>query len=109
MLIKYSNQLAGADKASAFTDWMYSEIEPFLKGDILEIGSGIGTYSRKIARAFRDSRKVFSDFDPEYVIELRKEFRDDSRVTVSHLDLSIEESKGIEKESYDSAFALNVF
>ena len=42
--------LENLHNASRFTDWMYAQVKPHLKGDILEIGSGIGTYSEKIIR-----------------------------------------------------------
>ena len=33
-------------KANEFNQWMYEAIEPYLKGKILEVGSGIGNISR---------------------------------------------------------------
>lgn len=96
------------DKANSFTDWMYSEIKPYLKGNILEIGSGIGTYSKKVINDFKKNKKVFTDIDLEYVSELKHIFKMDSTVTVSQLDLTSPDFSIFEKESFNSAFALNV-
>jgi 2-polyprenyl-3-methyl-5-hydroxy-6-metoxy-1,4-benzoquinol methylase len=50
--------------ATRFNHWMYSEIKPLLKGNILEIGSGIGNISRHI---IKDGFPVtLSDYNPEY-------------------------------------------
>ena len=39
--------LETAIKCKNFTKWVAEETFPELKGDILEIGSGLGTYSKK--------------------------------------------------------------
>jgi len=105
---KYSKQLEDADRANKFTDWMYSEIKPFLAGSILEVGSGIGTYSKKIAKDFTCNQKVFSDFDHEYVGILKNKFEQNETVSVIHLDLTKPENSSIKENSFDSIFALNV-
>jgi SAM-dependent methyltransferase len=106
---KYTEQLDGAEKADAFTDWMYSEIKPFLKGNILEVGSGLGTYSKKVATDFVDTRKTFSDYDTEYVDRLKTIFdqRQNPTIAVTHLDLTNPDGL-FHTEMFDSVFALNV-
>ena len=42
-----------------FNDWMYKEILPSLRGDILEIGSGIGTFSEKLIKDFPHSSLTY--------------------------------------------------
>ena len=55
-----------------FTDWMYGEIAPYVKGHVLEIGSGLGTYSERLLK--RDSGAVFSDVDSAFVRGLKRRF-----------------------------------
>lgn len=105
---KCTEQLKVIDKADKFTDWMYSEVKPFLKGDILEVGSGIGTYSNKIARDFKHNNKFFTDFNLEYVEKLRELFKDDSSILATNLDLLKPENPQIKIGSFDSIIALNV-
>jgi len=38
-----------------FTNWMYQEIFPRLKGNILEIESCLGTYSKRTIKDFPES------------------------------------------------------
>ena len=38
--------LLAISKADRFNRWMYDIIQPFIKGNILEIGSGIGNISQ---------------------------------------------------------------
>ena len=59
-------------QASRFNKWMYSEIKPFLKDSILEIGSGIGNISRYIVR---DGYNIsLSDYSADYCKHLEATF-----------------------------------
>jgi len=44
-----SKTLAVMGEASAYNDWILDAIQPNLKGSIVELGAGIGTFSKKIA------------------------------------------------------------
>ena len=107
---KYSSQgrenLEILDGADNFTDWMYGEIKPFLRGNILEIGSGFGTYSKKIIRDFPKSNIILSDVDDHYVGALKKKFG--GRVSVLKINFEREEDFGNIGAPLDSVFALNV-
>ncbi len=43
--IEGEDTLIAIAKADKFNFWMYSQLRPFLQGNILEIGSGIGNIS----------------------------------------------------------------
>ena len=107
---KYAEQMALnlhiLDKANNFTDWMYDEIKPFLQGNIFEVGSGQGTYSRKIINDFRDNKIILSDIDKKYVSDLKK--ISIGRVSVFNIDISRKEDFRQINDRIDSAFALNV-
>lgn len=96
------------DSASRFTDWMYNEISPFLGGDILELGSGIGTYSEKIVRDYRQSRIVLSDIDDGYVRALGERFLQYGNVSASVIDANRREDFANLDMAFDSVFALNL-
>ena len=89
--VKYSESgdrnLQTIGRSDNFCDWMYSEIKPFLHGNILEIGSGIGTYSQRVTRDFPGQQIVLSDLDTEYVRSLGNEFADRENVRSLRLDL----------------------
>lgn len=95
------------DKAENFTNWMYEQVKPYLKGKILEIGSGSGTYSKKIIRDFASENIFLSDLDPDYITKLQKQFQ----LPQSHIQtLNLEKQEEFAKfnTTFDSAFALNV-
>lgn len=94
------------DKAHRFTSWLYEQIKPHLKGDILEIGSGRGTYSQKIVADFPHSNIMLSDLDEAYATLLKKQFPAD-HVASFKLDL-LEKDDFASIPAVDSAFALNV-
>jgi len=94
------------DKADRFTDWMYGEIKLFLKGDIFELGSGFGTYSKKVINDFPNNKIVLSDIDEGRINKLKE--LQSSNVSVSKIDISDRKDFEKIKASIDSAFALNV-
>lgn len=101
------NVIAKADK---FNSWMYDTIQPYCKGNILEIGSGIGN----ISMCFLENKKkiTLSDIRESYVLELRQKFKSYSSLTdVILLDLvcpDFEIKYESFLESFDTIFALNV-
>lgn len=109
---KYSDQgkqnLSNTDKANLFVDWMYGEVKPFLNGNILEVGSGIGTYSKKIAKDYGGSQIILSDIDNEYVEKLNNIYASNPAVKTIQLDLNKPvDFEKIDKK-IDSVIALNV-
>jgi SAM-dependent methyltransferase len=100
-----------------FNNWMYGEILPGLKGDILEVGSGIGTFSEKIIRDFPLSHITLTDISLAYVKRLEKRFSkgnnnnddNDNNISICKLDLNCKEDYDkIGYERFDSIIAINV-
>ena len=103
-----NTNLQVTEKANRFVDWMYAEVKPFLRGSILEIGSGLGVYSDKIAADFPDQTLTLSDVDERYLEALKSRFSGRTAVRVRKLDLaSADDIKGLES-AVDSVVALNV-
>jgi SAM-dependent methyltransferase len=99
-----------------FNNWIYDEILPGLKGDILEVGSGIGTFSEKIIRDFPLSHITLTDISLAYVKRLEKRFSksnnnndDNNNISICKLDLNCKEDYDkIGYERFDSIIAINV-
>ena len=72
-------QLAGARRLQA---WMFSVLAPSAPGPMLEIGAGIGTFSRLLLDAGA-SPLLLIEPEPACVDELRREFASDERVIVA--------------------------
>jgi SAM-dependent methyltransferase len=86
--------------------WLYSKLEPHVRGDVLEIGSGIGNLSRHIME--RAGSAVFSDMEPHYLDALRTAFAGDGRVTVARYDLDAAPPPEIATRRFDTIVAVNV-
>ena len=99
-------------RSHRFTEWQYHEVSAAIKGDVLEIGSGIGTYSEKIIRDRRTvSRVMLTDIAPRYIEILTEKFssKNNNNVSVSRLDLNrIDDYEKIGYEKFDSILSLNV-
>ncbi len=96
--------------AKAFNRWLYQKISVYVRGNTLEIGSGIGNIS---AFLLEDQTHVsLSDLRPEYCRLLQNKFGHDPHLQGIHeLDLSLknfssEHSELLEK--FDTVIALNV-
>ena len=89
-----------------FTRWMYEKIKPFIEGDILEVGSGIGVFSRFLYRDF-SGKLYLTDINPHYLALLRNRFRD-ARVIVQKLDLSSQGDFQQLGQRFDTVVCMNV-
>jgi len=87
-----------------FTDWMYEEIKPFISGDILEVGSGIGTYSKKLLKDFKKQNIILSDIDNQFIVLLKKKY---SKKNIKIIKLDLEKNNNV-REKVDTIIALNV-
>jgi ubiquinone/menaquinone biosynthesis C-methylase UbiE len=89
---------------------MYKEISQGLKGDILEIGSGLGTVSEKIITDMSPaSRIILTDISSCYLEQLQEKFSCNKNVSVCRLDLNCKaDYDKVGYEKFDSIVALNV-
>lgn len=97
-------------KADLFNRWMYDEFKHQLKGEILEIGSGIGNISKLVIAEGHSI--TLSDYNEEYCNSLRKSFIDYKNVReILSIDLLHPDFHGkysAYQENFDSIFLLNV-
>ena len=97
-------------EATKFNFWMYKTIKPYLQGNILEIGSGIGNISTYF---LVDNAKItLSDTNTFYIIILKNKFTKYKNLNEIFLldiqDPAFEITYAAYKEQYDSIFLLNV-
>ena len=94
--------------ATGLTEWTYSEIKPYLKGTILEIGSGIGRISKKIVQNYPKNKIYLSDIDQKYIEFLKEKFKNNLNIQCIKLDLNnLADFKNLENK-FDSGFANHV-
>jgi 2-polyprenyl-3-methyl-5-hydroxy-6-metoxy-1,4-benzoquinol methylase len=96
-----------------FNEWMYRQVITRLKEkmvNILEVGSGLGTFSEKIIRDMQPfSHIMLTDVSDSYVQGLKSKYSSRKNVSVSRMDLNNREDYSrIGYEKYDSIIALNV-
>ena len=96
--------------ADRFNRWMFEQIRDHLKGEILEIGSGIGNISQLVIES--DHYITLSDYNKEYCSILEDRFSTNKNVReVIQIDLLHPEfeTKFLRfKQKFDSIFLLNV-
>jgi SAM-dependent methyltransferase len=103
---KILENLAGAKK---FTAWLYEKLKPYFKtGNILEIGSGNGTYSEKIIKDFSASHIFLSDLDQELLSALKNKFSNNTNISLLKLDIARRDSFNFFPSGIDTAVAINV-
>ncbi|HEX6333628.1 MAG TPA: class I SAM-dependent methyltransferase [Flavisolibacter sp.] len=97
-------------KASRLNKWMYDTIRPFIKGEVLEVGSGIGNISQYLVRAGYSI--TLSDYNPEYRRKLEPVMAPYKNVReIISIDLQ-EDQYELKyqqyREKFDTVFLLNV-
>jgi SAM-dependent methyltransferase len=97
-------------EADFFNKWMYEIIAPLCKGEILEIGSGIGNISSFF---LTDGHSMtLSDIRPNYFNYLHQKFKSYGNLNdiliLNLVDELFEEKFKNYKGRFDSVFALNV-
>jgi len=97
-------------KADRFNKWMYDQFKHQLKGEVLEIGSGIGNISQLVIE--EGCSITLSDYNEEYCESLKKKFSQHKNVrevvSIDLLDPDFENKYSVYKEKFDSIFLLNV-
>lgn len=92
-------------KADKFNSWMYNQMKPFLKGKVLEIGSGIGNISKLIQT---DDEIVLTDLRDQYIDKLRVQFNGTKVVKLDLVHPTFEDEYSELIGKFDFVFALNV-
>jgi len=90
-------------RARHFNRWMAETLVPFVKGDVLEVGAGIGNLTEFLSQG--RSRYVASDTEQEHMAALRSRFPD-----LEMLACDASEPRDFEpiRESFDTVLCLNV-
>ena len=86
--------------------WIFSKVSEGVRGDVLEIGSGIGNISRHIRPLA--SRLVVTDTEPHYLDALRDTFAGDAAVEVAAYDLDAPPPPVVDAHRYDAIVAVNI-
>lgn len=100
-------ELAITKKQDTFNDWLYAKIAPYVAGDVLETGSGIGTFSEKIVRDCAGA-VYLTDINQKFIDHLRQTFAGHPQVTVAKLDLGTAADFAAIGRSFDTIVCANV-
>lgn len=91
-------------------DWMFESISPFVKGRVLEIGSGIGNISECFVK--NNLAITLSDYSDYYCNHLDKKFANQPLVggifQIDLADADFESRYNLLTGKFDTVFALNV-
>ncbi len=101
-----ANILATMSRAHRFNRWMADTIAPFIKGDVLEVGAGIGNLTMLLAND--EHRYVATDTDEESLAELRRRMQYRRSIECRIFDFSKAEQIDLFRKSADTIVCLNV-
>jgi 2-polyprenyl-3-methyl-5-hydroxy-6-metoxy-1,4-benzoquinol methylase len=92
--------------ARRFNRWMADTIAPFVKGDVLEAGAGIGNLTEFLFRP--GSRYVAADLEEEHLEQLTRRMQSHPGVTIAKCDLLNSDDLAPYREQMDTVVCLNV-
>jgi cyclopropane fatty-acyl-phospholipid synthase-like methyltransferase len=103
-----SSRLEVLDNAENFIDWLYSKYKFHVHGEILEISSGIGTYSKKIISDNPNANITLTEYSENDVKKLTKEFETD-KIKCKKIDMNIKEDyETLGYNKFDTIICSNV-
>ncbi len=102
------NQLIFSERANRFYDWIYEEIKPFIKGDVLEIGSGLGSFSKILISQNGNNSVILSDIDETFVEKLSSRYKTFKNVYVENFNLENIKNSSDGNFHIDTCIAINV-
>lgn len=98
--------LKSMSKGTKLNHWMYSQIKPYVKGKILEIGSGIGNISRYFIE--NGDEICLSDIRDQYLKFLSTKYPDNEVIKIDLVDSDFDVKHSKLFETFELVFALNV-
>lgn len=101
-----SRILATMLRARRFNGWMADTISPFINGDVLELGAGIGNLTMLLATGAH--RYLATDTNPEPLFELRSRLKYRPDIEVEPFDFSNAKEAERFHQSADTVVCLNV-
>lgn len=96
--------LRRVDSLKRYNGYLWSRMKPYVRGRVLEIGSGTGGISRHLLGA---QRLVVTDTRPDYRDLLARLFANYEHVTVHQMTLG-ERAPEVERERFDTVVSANV-
>ena len=82
------NQQVFSEKGNNFYNWIFEEIKPYLRGNILETGPEIGNFFKVLLKNFPDNQLILSDFDKYFLKILSKNYSKNDKIIIEYLDLN---------------------
>ena len=101
-----ANMLAAMSGAKHFNHWMADTIAPWVEGEVLELGAGIGNLTLLLSSG--EHRYVATDTDQEALFELRSRIDYRPNIEIATFDFSLTEDVERFHESADTVICLNV-
>lgn len=100
-----SHMLERMGRADNFNRWMADTVGPYLSQNVLEIGAGIGTMTRKLIPRHR---YVASDINPLYIKNLKNFSYDKPYLSVTYFDINDLSTINYSNNKFDTIICLNV-
>src|SRR2546423_570693 len=100
-------ELENLARATRLCDWMFEQFACGVRGDVVEIGAGIGTFSERLLAADPE-RVLLIEPDPACAAVLDSRFGADPRVEIVREMLPEAPTLFARQESFDFALCQNV-
>lgn len=103
---KMTSGLEMVSLANNYNNWIFNQFERYVKGNVLEVGGGIGTFTELLADK---ATKITSlEIDKDYLKQLKTRFKNNKKVKVSNLNLTKKADNQNLKDKFDLIIMINV-
>lgn len=101
-----ADMLVAMSRANRFNRWMADTIAPWIRGDVLELGAGIGNLT--VFLSLHADRYMATDTDKEHLCELRSRVAGSNNIEITVCDFSDPAAASRFQASFDTVVCLNV-
>ncbi len=72
------------DEANFHINYCLSFIKKYLRGSILEVGAGCGSFTKNYLNKIKDNRITLTELDKKNIEDLKKRFKNNKNIEIAH-------------------------
>jgi glycosyltransferase involved in cell wall biosynthesis len=91
--------------ARRYNDWVWEQLAPHVGDRVLEVGCGVGNFTRFLRNR---ERVVATDNNPQYLEVVRHSLENFDNIEVQHVNWEDPSLDGLRRERFDTVLCLNV-
>lgn len=103
---KMTSGLQMVSLAKNYNHWIFNQFKKYIKGNVLEVGGGIGTFTEALVD--KADKVTTLEIDKQYLQQLKDKFKNNKKIKVASLNLSRKTDNQKLRGKFDLIIMINV-